>query len=113
MHILSSPIYYIRLRRARTKQKQTALHMLSLSGVLRPSHVELHYTAPIASITAFRTHPTPIEHLQTQPIPLRSWKYNLSLNMKQTWQWASSLPPALALLAKKPIVLPWTKQLDL
>ena len=55
MHVLSSPIHYIRLRRARTKQKQTALHMLSLSGVLRPSHVELRYTTPIASITAFRT----------------------------------------------------------
>jgi len=112
MHILSSPIYYIRLRRTRTKQKQTALHMLSLSGVLRPSHVELHYTTPIASITAFRTHPTPIEHLQTQPVPLRSWKHNLTFNMKQTWQWASSLSTAIAQLAKKPIVLPWTKQLD-
>jgi hypothetical protein len=113
MHVLSSPIHYIRLRRARTKQKQTALHMLSLSGVIRPSHVELRYTTPIASITAFRTQPTAIEHLQTQPIPLRSWKHNLTLNMKQTWQWASSLSPALVQLAKKPIVLQWTKQLDL
>ena len=77
MHVLSSPIHYIKLRRAHKKQKRTALHMLALSGVVRPSHVELRYTTPIASITAFRTQPTAIEHPQTQPIPLPSWEHNM------------------------------------
>ena len=41
MHALSSPIQYIKLHRAHKKQKRTALHMLALSGVVRPSQVEL------------------------------------------------------------------------
>ena len=112
MHVISSQIQYMKLRRARTKQKRTALHMLALSGVVRPSHVELRYAIPIASITAFRAQPTAIEHPQTQPIPLRSWERNITLNIKQTRQWTRSLSSALVQLAKKPIVLQWTKQFD-
>jgi hypothetical protein len=100
MHVLSSPIHYIKLRRAHKKQKRTALHMLALSGVVRPSHVEIRYATPIASITAFRAQPTAIEHTQTQPIPLRLWDHNITLNMKQTWQWARSLSSTLVQLAK-------------
>ena len=112
MHVLSSPIQYIKLCRAHKKQKRTALHMLALSGVVRPSHVELRYATPIASITAFRAQPTAIEHPQTQPIPSQPWDHNITLNMKQTWQWARSLSSVLIQLAKKPIVLQWSKQLD-
>ena len=112
MHVLSSQIQYMKLRRARTKQKRTALHMLALSGVVRPSHVELRYATPIASITAFRAQPTAIEHPQTQPIPSQPWGHNITLNMIQTRQWTRSLSSALVQLAKKPIVLQWTKQLD-
>ena len=112
MHVLSSPIHYITLRRAHTKQKQTALHMLVLSGVVRPSHVEIRYATPIASITASRAQPTAIGHPLTHPLPLRSWDYNITLNMNQTWQWARSLSSTIVQLAKKPIVLQGIKQLD-
>ena len=112
MHAFSSPIQYIKLRRARRKQKQTALHMLSVSGVVRPSHVELRYSTPIANATAFRRQPTAIEH-QTHPLPLPSWDHNTTRNMKQTGQWARSLSSSLVRIAKIPIVFPWTKQLDL
>jgi hypothetical protein len=112
MHVISSPIHYIKLRRAHKKQKQTALHMLALSGVVRPSHVEIRYATPIASITAFRAQPTANDHPQTQPIPLRSWDHNVTVNMKQTRQWARGLSSAIVHLAKKPIVLQWSKQLD-
>jgi hypothetical protein len=61
MHVLSSLIHYLTLRRARTKQTRTALHMLALSGVVRPGHVELRYATPLASMTAFRAQPTAIE----------------------------------------------------
>jgi hypothetical protein len=108
MHVLYSPIHDMKLRRARMKQKRTALHMLALSGVVRPSHVELRYATPIASITAFRAQPTAIEHPQIQP----TWEHNITLSLRQTWQWAHSLSYALVQLAKKPIVLQWTKQLD-
>ena len=112
MHVLSSPIHYIKLRRARKRQKGTALHMLALSGVVRPSHVEIRYATPIASITAFGAQPAAIEHLQTQPIPLRTWEHNITLNMTQTWHWVRSLSSGLVQLANKPIVLQRTKQLD-
>jgi len=113
MYVLSSPIRYIKLRRAHKKQKRTALHMLALSGVVRPSHVELRYATPIASITAFRTQPTEMEHPQILPIPSQSWDHMITLNMKQTGQWARSFSSSLVQLARKPIVLSWTKQLDL
>lgn len=113
MHVLSSPIQYIKLRRAHKKQKRTALHMLALSGAVRPSHVELRYATPIAGMTAFRAQPTANGHPQTHPIPLPSWDHDTTLNMKQTQQWARSLSSSLVQLAKKPIVLRWTKQLEL
>jgi len=43
MHVLSSLIHYIKLRGARNKQKQTALHMLAASGVVRLCHIELRF----------------------------------------------------------------------
>ena len=112
MQVLSSPIQYIKLHRAHKKQKRTALHMLALSGVVRPSHVELRYATPIASITAFQAQPAAIRDPQTHPVPLPSWDHNTTLNMKQTGQWARSLSSAIVHLAKKPIVLLCTKQLD-
>jgi hypothetical protein len=105
MHVLSAPIQYIKLHRAHKKQKRTALHMLALSGVVRPSHVELRYATPIASITAFRAQPTAIGNPQTHPIHLPSWDHNTTFNMKQTRQWACSLSSSLVQLAKKPIQL--------
>ena len=112
MQVLSSPIQYIKLHRAHKKQKRTALHMLALSGVVRPSHVELRYATRIASVTAFHTQPTAIGDPQTHPVPLPSWDHNITLNMKQTQQWARSLSSSLVQLAKKPIQLRWTRQLD-
>jgi hypothetical protein len=113
MHVLPSPIQYIKLRSAQKKQKRTALHMLALSGAVRPSQVELHYAAPIASITASRAQPTVVGYPQTHPVPLRSWDHDTALSMKQTLQRVRSLSSSLVRLAKKPIVLRWTKQLDL
>ena len=58
MHVLSSLIHDMKLRRAPTKQKCTALQMLVVSGVVRSSHAELHYATPFARIAAFRAQPT-------------------------------------------------------
>jgi hypothetical protein len=86
--------------------------MLALSGVVRPSHVEIRYATHIASITAFRAQPTAIKHPQIHPIPSQSWDHNITLNMKPIRHWACSLSFAIAQLAKKSIVLRQTKQLD-
>lgn len=112
MRVLASPIQYIKLLRALKKQKRTALHMLALSCVVRPSCVELRYSTPIASITAFRRQPIVIEHSQTHPISLPSSCNNATLNVTQTGQWTHSLSASLVQFVKKPIVFRWTKQLD-
>jgi hypothetical protein len=53
------PLAQWRTYRERARQKQKALHMLALSAVVRPGHVELRYTTPLtrggASGTAFGT----------------------------------------------------------
>ncbi len=113
MHVLSSSIESIMLRGAHKKQKRTALRMLALSGVLRSSHAELHYIAPIACMTAIRRLPTAIEHQQNDPLPLPSWDHDTTLSMKQLRQWARNLSSSLVQLANRPILRWWTKQLDL
>ena len=113
MDVISSPIHYIKSRRAYTKQKRTALHMLALSGVVRPGHVELRYATPIASITAFRAQPAAHKNLQAQPIPSQPENCTITLNIKQTRQWTRNLTSAIVQLANKPVTLPWTKQLDM
>lgn len=112
MHILTSPLQSIKLHRARKRQKRTALHMLTLSGVVRPGHVELRYAVPIASISAFRAQPRATECPQSQPLPARSGERMITLNMTRAWQWTRSLLSIPIQLAKKPIQLQWTKQVD-
>lgn len=112
MHVLSTQIQYMRLRRARTKQTRTALHMLALSGVVRPSHVELRYTTPVANTAAFRTQTPTAGNPLIQPVPLPSWEHRTSFDMNQTWQWVRSLPSAFVHLASKPIAFQWNKQVD-
>jgi hypothetical protein len=113
MHVLSSPIQYIKLRRTHKQQKRTALHMLAVSGVVRPSHIELRYATPSTRTAAFCAQSTAIGHQQTHPIPLPAWDHNTALTMKQTRQWARSLSDTIVQLAKNPILLRWTKQVDL
>jgi hypothetical protein len=43
MGILTSPLQYVSKARARRRQVRMALHMLSVSGVIRPSHIEPRY----------------------------------------------------------------------
>lgn len=113
MHVLSSPIQYMKLRRARRQQKRMALHMLSLSGVLRPGHVELRYAVSLASISAFRTQSPTIQHPAPHPTLLESKQHSVTPTMKQAWHWAQSLSSALVHLAKKPIAFQYGKQVHL
>jgi hypothetical protein len=50
MRMLTSPIHYMRKKRARRKQIRTVLRMLSVSGVVRPGHVEPRYCEPLSQI---------------------------------------------------------------
>jgi hypothetical protein len=91
MHSLTSPIQYLKLRRVHKKRKQIALHMLALSGVVRPSHVELRYPTHMVSSIASDGQSARSGDPLTHPLPLQSWDHRITLNMKQTRQWASSL----------------------
>jgi hypothetical protein len=113
MHSLTSPIQYLKLRRVHKKRKQIALHMLALSGVVRPSHVELRYQTQMAHNTASDGPSARSGDPLTHPLPLRSWDHRITLTTKQTRQWASSLSSAIVQLAKSPIQFRATKQLDL
>lgn len=44
------PLAHWRTYRERARQKRNAIHMLALSGVVRPSHIELRYTTPILKV---------------------------------------------------------------
>jgi hypothetical protein len=46
----SMPLYQLRTYIERTRQKRKALHMLALSGVVRPGHVELRYATPFPNV---------------------------------------------------------------
>lgn len=111
MHVISSKIYDLKLRSARTKQKRAALHMLTLSGVIRPSHAELRYETPLASMMATNTESTPLEQAQAQPIPVPLWEQDLTTSITTTWHYIGSLSSSLVQLAKKP-TLQWNKQVD-
>jgi hypothetical protein len=59
MHILISPLHHVKKHRARRKKLRTVLHMLSASGVIRPSHIEPRYFEPSSHVDALYRHPTP------------------------------------------------------
>jgi hypothetical protein len=52
-----------RARRIQTQQKRKALQMLAISGVVRPSDVEMHYSTPLIKISG--THTTPDTQLSS------------------------------------------------
>jgi hypothetical protein len=87
-------IKYLRLRRMRTKQKLTALQMLAHSGVIRASHVELHYLTPVTRNPASRAHPAAIGRPLIHTLPIRSLEHD----MLQQPQWARSLSSSIVQL---------------
>jgi hypothetical protein len=52
MQFLVSPFHYVRKQRARRRQLQKVLHMLAVSGVVRPSHIEPRYFESSARVDA-------------------------------------------------------------
>jgi hypothetical protein len=84
-----------RTRRARVKQKRTALQMLALSGVVRPSHIEPRYTVPLLKLKALNhtsavtivgspgrqalQHDRPTAGLRLEPLMTSLYRPQLSL----------------------------------
>ena len=105
VHALFLPIHSVRRHIARRRQIRTALHMLSASGVLRPSHVELRYTAPLTrkrlgeglsvrSLQPASHHAVAVSRWPSQPKliigRMRSWVGNVRPAHLQTGESATS-----------------------
>ena len=58
MRMLMSPFHHVRKQLARRRQLRTVLHMLSASGVIRPSHIEPRYFEPSSHVDALYRHGT-------------------------------------------------------
>ena len=65
----SSPLHYVRKKRARRRQLRTVLHMLSASGVIRPGHLEPRYFEPSSLVDAlYRQEPKRVS-IPSMPVP--------------------------------------------
>ncbi len=79
------PLARWRIYRERARHKRKVLQMLALSGVVRPSHIELRYTAPIlkvgTSTASPRMKPTAARQqsasIQESPAAVRTWAEQL------------------------------------
>lgn len=89
------PLTQWRTYRERAKQKQKALHMLALSGVVRPSHVELRYPVPLtrggASGTSFGTRTS----ITRSALPLASLEKPRSVESRRAQQFIQWLREGL------------------
>jgi hypothetical protein len=93
-----------RTYRERAQQKRKAIHMLALSGVVRPSHVELRYTVPLLKVGAWHHSPTIGTGADApQQAPLQHSTPAMSAPGKQLLQWLRQT----AQLPKRALP-PWT-----
>ncbi len=86
MDILSALIHGMQMRKQRTQQTRTAMQLLTFSGVVRSSHVELRYATPIATITAFRAQGPAINPAKTRLTSSRPTTQNIALELFKIWQ---------------------------
>lgn len=82
------PLARWRTYRERAWQKRKALRMLALSGVVRPSHVELRYTIPILKVGTSNASPcTMPTAVNQQSAPLQECSAIMRTRGKQLLQW--------------------------
>lgn len=82
-------LHQFQIYRARTRQKRKALRMLALSGVVRPSHVELRYAMPFLNLEdqsgAFQGTPVTAvrsSHLLQKFFELMSWPRKIRVHLR-------------------------------
>ena len=91
MHILTSPIIRIRKQRARRKQLRTVLHMLSVSGVIRPGHIEPRYFEASSQVDALYRH----QAKRPQAAAGATVKSQVSFDWRKLRQWVLAKPSSL------------------
>jgi hypothetical protein len=68
MGIFTSPLLYVRKKRARRRQVRTVLHMLSASGVIRLGHIEPRYFEPSSHVDALYRQETKRVSMPSMPV---------------------------------------------
>jgi hypothetical protein len=95
MTIFTSPFHSIMKHRQRKRQVRTALQMLSVSGVIRPSHVEPRYYVQAAQLGAIHRQ---IERAaavsQATASQTSIWQRPIKVDLASIRQWAGILRPA-------------------
>lgn len=91
MRIFISPIVRIRKQRARRKQLRTVLHMLSVSGVIRPGHIEPRYFEASSQIDALYREPAK----RGTAAALASAKSQTGFDWTKLRQWVLAKPSPL------------------
>ena len=82
------PLAHWRTYRERARQKRNAIHMLALSGVVRPSHIELRYTTPILKVGAANAYPRGVPAAIAQQSALfREFSTAVRTQGKYMFQW--------------------------
>lgn len=104
-----SLLHSIAISRDRAKQKRTALRMMTLSGVIRPSHVELRYgTQPAISSASCRQPETAEIPLFIEQAPAHAWHHEIAAGTKQIWRWVRITSRTVMQQALKSIGPQWT-----
>jgi hypothetical protein len=97
MRMLTSPFHYIKTQRARRKQVRKALQMLSVSGVVRPGHIERRYFAQATQVDAlYRQVERPVAVSPAQPSqdPIPLWQREVKIDLSRIRHWVGALRPA-------------------
>jgi hypothetical protein len=108
--MLHTLLHSIKNSRARAKQKRNALRMMALSGVIRPSHVELRYGTPLRSLPAL-WQPTKTEtSLPTERTLARVWHREIQASGNQMRQWMLATSKILTQPARKLLGPQWNAE---
>ena len=91
MRIFTSPIIRMKKQRARRKQLRTVLHMLSVSGVIRPGHIEPRYFEASSHVEALYRHQAKLPKAAAGA----SAKSPVTLDWTKLRQWVFTKPSRL------------------
>ena len=97
MKILLSPFYYVKTQRERRKQVCKALQMLSVSGVVRPGHIERRYFVHSTKADAlYRRAERPVANSPARPsqAPIPIWHREIKFDLARIRHWVGALKPA-------------------
>ena len=98
--MLYASFHTIMTRRSRVKQKRNALHLMTLSGVIRPGHIELRYGTQTPSFHSSGQR-------STLPAPPPFWNRDTQLGEKEVRRGMRTTLQAVMELTRKPFGPQW------